>query len=137
MATIALVTAGKIEVVGSIDQRTFPAAVAINAGTPVQVNASGKWVIALGTTAALARRPFIATRTVLAGQPLTAVRWGTLDGFDLSGLAYNAPLYLSDTGTVADVAGTVPTILGYVEPGWAQPLGTAADKIFAVSTPNA
>lgn len=137
MSAIALVTANKVEIVSSIDQRTFPAAVAITAGAPVQVNASGKWIIALGTTAAAARRTYIATRTVLAGQPLTAIRQGVLDGFDLSALAYNAPVYLSDAGAVDTATGTVTTILGYVEPGWAQPLGTAADKILAVNTPNA
>jgi hypothetical protein len=137
MATIALVTANKVEVVERLDAKTAPASVAITAGLPVQINASGKWIIALGTTAAAARRPYIATRTVLAGEALTAIRQGVMDGWDLSALAYNAPVYLSDTGTIADVPGTVATILGYVGAGWAQPLGTAADKILEVNTPNA
>lgn len=137
MATIALVTANKVEVVERIDTMTAPASAAITAGDPVQINTSGKWAAANATTAALARRTYIATRTVLAGEALTAVRQGVMDGFNLSGLAYNAPVYLSDTGTVADAAGTVATILGYVGPGWAQPLGTAADKILMLNTPNA
>jgi hypothetical protein len=134
MANIALVTADKVEVVLSIDQFTAPASVAITAGTPVQLNSSGKWSVA-NTTAALARQTHIATRTVLLGEALTAVRQGLLDGFDLSGLAYNAPVYLSDTGTVADAAGTVSTVIGEVRAAWAQPLGTAADKILYVNTP--
>ncbi len=137
MATIALVTANKVEVVERIDAMTAPASVAIAAGLPIQITTTGKWIIALGTTAAAARRPYIATRTVLAGEALTGVRQGVMDGWDLSGLAYNAPVYLSDTGTLADAAGTVTTILGYVGPGWAQSLGTAADKILMVNTPNA
>src|SRR5689334_10201438 len=104
MATIALVTANKVEIVGvPKDQWTAPAAVAVNAGQAVQLNASGKWALAKSTTAALARRVYIATRTVLAGQSLTAIRHGEMDGFDLSGLAYNAPVYLTDTdGVIGD-----------------------------------
>jgi hypothetical protein len=137
MATVALVTANKVEVVERIDAMTAPASVAIAAGLPIQITTTGKWIIALGTTAAAARRPYIATRTVLAGEALTGLRQGVMDGWDLTALAYNAPVYLSDTGTVADAAGTVATILGYVGPGWAQQLGTAADKILMVNTPNA
>jgi hypothetical protein len=137
MATVALVTANKVEVVERIDFKSAPAAVAITAGLPIQIGSAGKWIIALGTTAAAARRTYIATRTVLAGEALTGLRQGVMDGWDLSGLAYNAPVYLSDTGTVADAAGTVATILGYVGAGWAQPLGTAADKILEINTPNA
>jgi predicted RecA/RadA family phage recombinase len=137
MATIALVTANKVEVVERLDAMTLPASAAIVAGAPVQVNASGKWASANATTAALARRTYIATRTVNAGEALTGVRQGVMDGWDLSALAYNAPVYLSDTGTIADAAGTVATIIGYVGPGWAQPLGTAADKILMINTPNA
>jgi hypothetical protein len=138
MAAIALVTANKVEVVETIDQHTAPAAVAVTAGQAVQLGTAGKWILAKATTAALARRTYIATRTVLAGEALTGIRQGVMDGFDLSGLAYNAPVYLSDTdGGVADAAGTVATIIGYVLGVWAQPLGTAADKVLAINTPNA
>jgi hypothetical protein len=136
MAAIALVTANKVEVEASIDQHTAPAGVAITAGQAVQLNSSGKWILAKATTAALARRTHIATRTVAAGEGLTAIRQGVMDGYDLSGLAYNAPVYLSDTdGGLADAAGTVSTVLGFVTSAWAQPLGTAADKILYVNTP--
>lgn len=133
MATIALTTANRVEVVGvPTQQRTLAAAVDITAGDPVQENASGKWSIANGTTAALARNTYIATRTVKAGLSVTAVRKGLMDGFNLSALAYNAPLFLSDTGTIADTAGTVSTVLGYVEAGGANPITAAHDKLLRV-----
>lgn len=138
MATVALVTANKVEVVESIDQVTLPAGVAITAGQAIQINASGKWILAKATTAALARRTYIATRGAVAGEALTGIRQGVLDGFDLTAQAYNAPIYLSDTdGVIQDSTGTVGTILGYVMPAWGQPLGSGADKVLAVNTPNA
>lgn len=136
MAAIALVTANKVEVVESIDQHTAPASVAITAGQAVQLTTTGKWILAKATTAALARRTHIATRTVLAGEALTAIRQGVMDGFDLSAQAYNAPIYLSDTdGVIQDTAGTVSTVIGFVTSAWAQPLGTAADKVLYVNSP--
>jgi hypothetical protein len=57
----------------------------------IQIGTSGKWILALGHDGRARRRPYIATRTVLAGEALTGIRQGVMDGFDLSGLAYNAP----------------------------------------------
>ena len=56
-----------------------------------------------------------------------------MDGFDVSALAWDADIYLSDTdGRIADAAGTVSTKVGRVIPGTATTLGTAYDKILFV-----
>lgn len=134
MATIALVTANRVEVVESIRQMTLPAAEAIVAGAPVRLDtANGKWTNANGTVAAEARVWGIATRTAAAGEALTAVRNGVMDGFDLSGLAYDAAVYVSDTdGRLDTAAGTVSTVVGRVIPATSNTLGTAYDKVLSV-----
>lgn len=134
MATIALVTANRVEVVESIKQMTLPAAEAITAGAPVRLDTTnGKWTNANGSSAAEARVWGIATRTVVAGEALTAVRNGVMDGWDLSGLAYDATVYLSDTdGRLDTAAGTVSTVIGRVIPATSPTLGTAYDKVLGV-----
>lgn len=116
------------------DQSTYPAAEAITAGAPIRLDTtSGRFTNANGTLAAEARVTHIATRTVLAGEPLTGVRACTLDGYVLDALAYDAPVYLSDTdGRLDTVAGTVSVVIGRVVPGFAVTLGTAADKLLDV-----
>ena len=134
MATIDLVTANKVEVVESNRQMTLPAAEAITAGALVRLDTStGKWTNANGSSAGEARVWGIATRTVVAGEPLTAIRNGVMDGWDLSGLAYDASVYASDTdGRLDTAAGTVSLVIGRVIPGTSTTLGTAYDKLLSV-----
>lgn len=134
MANIALITASRVEVVESIVQMTLPAAEAITAGAPVRIDTTaGTFTNANASSAAEARIYGIATRTVAAGEALTAIRLGVMDGFDVSASNFDAPLYLSDTdGRVADGAGTVDVVIGRVIPASGTTLGTAYDKIVAV-----
>jgi len=133
MAAIAVATAGAIHVVESIEQKTKPAAETILAGAPVRVDTSGKFTNANGTSATEADYYGIATRSVVAGESLTAVRRGTLDGYTFT-QAYSAKIYLSDTdGTLADTAGTVSTVVGRVDSAWATTVGTAADKVLLLT----
>lgn len=134
MTAIALVTAAKVEVVESIRQMTLPAAEAIVAGAPVRLDTStGKFTNANGTTAPEARVWGIAVHSAAAGEPVTAIRNGVMDGFDVSGLAYDAPVYLSDTdGRLDTAAGTVSVVVGRVIPATGTTLGTAFDKILSV-----
>lgn len=134
MTAIALITANRVEVVDSIRQMTLPAAEAITAGAPVRLDtSSGKFTNSNGTTAPEARIWGIATRTVVAGEALTAIRNGVMDGFDLSGMNYDATVYLSDTdGRLDTAAGTVSTVVGRVIPATGTTLGTAFDKILSV-----
>jgi diaminopimelate decarboxylase len=134
MADIALVTANKVEIVESIEQMTLPTDEAVTAGMAVRINTTtGKFTKANGSAAGEARIYGIATKTVASGMPLTAVRQGVMDGWDLSGLAYDAVVYLSDTdGRLGDAAGTVSTVVGRVIPGTAETLGTAFSKLLLV-----
>lgn len=134
MTDIALVTANRIRVVESTEQATLPAAEAIGAGQAVRIDTTtGKFTKANGTSTAEAAFYGIATRTVVAGEAVTAVRRGVLDGHELSALDYGAPLYLSNTdGTIADSAGSTSVNLGRVMPGNAVTVGTALDKLLLV-----
>lgn len=133
MTNLALTTAGYIHVVESLEQATLPALEAILAGAPVRIGTTGKFQNGNGTDATEAGLYGIALRSVAAGESLTALKHGVLDGYALAALAYNAKVYLSDTdGTLADAAGTVSLVIGRVMPGWSQTLGTAADKLLLV-----
>lgn len=132
MADLALVTAGRLRVVESIVQMTAPFAESCAVGDAVRIDtATGKWTKAKGTDAAEARVYGVLVSKDGAGTAGTAIRKGVLDGFDLSALAYDAAVYLSDTdgkleGTDAP---TVDVIMGRVIGGFATTLGTAADKL--------
>jgi hypothetical protein len=134
MADLALVTANRLNVVQSIIQETLVADEAINAGENVRIaTATGKFTKANGSSAGEARAYGIATRTVRAGEALTAIKLGVVDGYDLSALAYDADVYLSDTdGKLADAAGTVSKVVARVIPAMATLRGVAYDKILFV-----
>lgn len=116
------------------DQATYPAAEAIALGAPIRLDtATGRWTNANATIAAEARASHLAMRSVAAGESLTGARKCTVDGYELSALAYDAPVYVSNTdGRLGDVAGTVSVLVGRVVPGFAVTLGTAADKLLDV-----
>lgn len=135
MATIAPSTAGRIEVIESIEQKTLKSSAAINAGTYVRENSSGQWEQALATSAGAAAGARLALRTVVAGEALTAMKRGVVGGFTIS-QAFNAATYLSDTGTVADAAGTAPVVTGRVRAATANDVTAAHDKVLEVDCPN-
>ncbi len=134
MSDIALVTPNKIEVVESVIQVTLPAAEAIVAGAPVRIDtSSGKFTNSNGTSTAEARTFGIATRTVAAGMPVTAIRKGVLAGFNLDTPAFDADVFVSNTdGRLADAAGTVSRIVGRVLGATATTTGHAFDKLLFV-----
>lgn len=136
MANLALVTATKLEVVESRSQMTLPTAEVCSPGQAVRLDtSSGKFTKANGTTAPEARIYGIVVggKANVANEPVTAIRKGVIDGYDLSGLAYDAPVYLSDTdGALADAAGTVSVVVGRVIPATSTTLGTAFDKLLLV-----
>lgn len=131
---IALTTADRVEVVESIIQMTLPTAEDISAGMGVRLDTtSGKWTKANGSSAAEARAWGVATRTAKSGMALTAIRKGVMDGWDLSAMAYDDPVYLSDTdGRLSTVAGTTSVVMGRVIPATSTSLGTAFDKLLSV-----
>lgn len=133
MANISLVTANRVRIEESIIQATLPAAEAITAGGPVRIDTNGKFTPANATDTTENRIYGIAKKTVGAGEAVTAIRKGVMDGFDLSAKAFDAPIYLSDTDQrLADAAGTTTVVVGRVIPAWGQTAGTAADKLLFV-----
>jgi len=135
MADIALAQTARVEIVESIQQMTLPAAEAITPGAPVRIDtATGRFTNANGAAAGEARVWGVATgqAAFAAGQAVTAIRRGVLDGFVFT-QAYDAAIYLSDTdGRLADAAGTVSTVVGRVIPATATTTGTAYDKLLSV-----
>ena len=134
MTVIALATADRVRVVESIQQLTLVAAEAIVAGNAVRIDTTtGKFTKANGSGAGEARIYGIATKTVPAGMPCTAIRRGILGGWVLDALAYDASIFLSDTdGAIDTAAGTVSTLLGRVVPLQQTPLGVNPNKGFSV-----
>jgi hypothetical protein len=134
MADLALVTAGRLRVVESLEQMTLPTAEAIDAGNSVRLDTTtGRFTKANGSSTGEARIYGVATRTVPAGMPVTAIRKGVLDGYNLDSQAYDAAIYLSNTdGALGDAPGTVSVVVGRVIPASAPTLGTAMDKLLLV-----
>lgn len=135
---LALVTAETVRIVGIPRcQYTYPGEEAITGGQAVRLSTStGKLTKSNGTTAPEARLKGIATRSPEAtGLGVTVIRKGFLDGYDLSALAYDAPIYLSDTdGRLSTVVGTVTVLVGRVVPAFAAGLNSA-DKILEIDIP--
>lgn len=126
--TAISITTSAVRVVKRADehQHTAPAGEAFTAGQYVRQDPStGKIVLGNATSAAEVGDGFIAENSAAIGDPATCHKGPViLDvGDALSALNYGASVYLSDTdGTLADVAGTVSTVVGKVIAGWA---GTA------------
>lgn len=134
MATISLDTANKVDVVESVLQMTLPAAEAITAGAIVRIDTTaGKFTNGNGSSSTEARIYGVACKTVAAGEPVTAIRKGVMDGWDVSGLNYDAAVYASDTdGRLDTAAGTVSLVIGRVIPATANLLGASPDKLLFV-----
>lgn len=135
MADIALKTAATVEIVESTKQLTLPAGEAITPGAPVRISATGTFLNGNGsdTTENAIYGIATGTRAVVAGEPITAVRIGVLDGFTFTSQAYGAPIYASDTDArLGDAAGTTTLVVGHVIPAWGQLLGGNADKLLDV-----
>lgn len=131
---IALVAANRVNVVESDLQVTLPVDEAITAGMAVRLNVTtGKFTKAKATELAEARIFGIATKTVAAGLPLTVIRRGLMDGYDLSDMDYDADVYLSDTdGRLSTVAGTISYVVGRVIPVTGGMLDDDFDKVLLI-----
>jgi hypothetical protein len=119
MTDIAL-TATQIALVYPQEAEVFDyiAGVALTAGQPVYLAATGKVSPADGNGSGTTKVRGIALQTVGAGQAVSVVKRGHLYGFTISGLAYDAVVYLSDTaGKLADApSATTPARIGRVVP---------------------
>jgi len=124
MSDIAL-TAAAIGRVDPTKDEVYHALLAatVTAGQVVYLTTAGTWDLGDGSATGTAQARGLALEGGGAGQAVTIMKQGLVHGFTLSGLAYDARLYLSNTaGALADAAGTVPVTMGRV---WAM---TDADK---------
>lgn len=81
------------------------------------VATTGKYGIADANAAGKQQFRGIVLESGGAGQGVGLLKRGAVWGYDLSGLNYDAPVYLSDTaGALADAAGTMSVIVGRVMP---------------------
>ncbi len=131
---LALVTANAVRIVGlPIIQLTIPGEESITAGQAARLSTTGKLTKSNASTTTENRILGLASRTPEAiGLGITVIRKGFLDGFDLSALAFDAPVYLSDTdGAISGTAGTVSTPIGRVVPGFAAGLA-GVDKLLFI-----
>lgn len=138
MADLALRTSGDIslDVVEEIIQASAASSAAYEAGTLVGLDAAGKWTTTgiAQTSIATSRVAYgILLRKVAAGESVTAMRKGVLDGFNLDALAFNAVVFVGATGAIDDTSGgTANAPVGRVIPGRANLPTGSADKLLFV-----
>lgn len=151
MANLALVTNAKVRPVSGIAnghrQYTHEAEEQINAGQAYRINTTtGKATKANATVVAEAAQSaagvynsvlFVAIDGARqAGNAVTGMKTGEIDGFDLSGMAFGQAVFLSDTdGTLADTAGTISTIVGRCVPVPYTGVPSGADRVLSVNCP--
>jgi hypothetical protein len=95
------------------------AGVAVTAGQLIRQNTSGKAALADANAGSGAEKAIgLALKSKGVGQGLSYLTHGKVYGFDLSGLAYGALVYLSDTpGALADAPSTTNSVaVARVEP---------------------
>lgn len=119
MADIALTTA-QIAVLdqANADIFTIQPSLTITPGQVVSFNSSGLGILADANGAGvIAQARGICLERAGVNQGCGILRRGTISGFTLTGLAYGAKVYLSDTaGALADAAGTLSVPIGQVVP---------------------
>lgn len=116
MADIAL-TADDVRRIFPDRERTYDhiAAATITRGQLVYINSSGKADLASAAATGTAQVVGMALKDAAAGQVVPVLYRGWVAGFTVSGSAYEARLYLSNTaGAMADAAGTVPVTIARV-----------------------
>lgn len=119
MAAITL-TAAQVAPVNETEYTpvTYIAGEALTKGQLFAIDTTtGKAYLADGSTGARNNVRGVVTIGAGAGYPIHGLEDGSMYGFDLSGLAYDAPVYLSNTAGAADTAaGDVSVVVGRVKP---------------------
>lgn len=135
MASIAVTTAGLLHVVESLEQMTLPAAAAILAGDTVTIDTDGKFAKGDADGAGTLSSIYgIATKSVPAGMPVTAVRRGVLSGWTWSSTAYWTNVLAADTAGEITVTssesngGSADVVIGRVIPVWNHVIGSTPEK---------
>ena len=152
MANLALVTAGKLNPVSGVanghEQYTFEAEEQISVGQVFRISTTtGKATKANGTTLAesgQAAGPVRNSQLYIAidqarqaGNAVTGMKKGLVDGFNLDAQAYGAQIFVSDTdGALGDAAGTVSVAAGRVVPAPLSGTPSVQDKLLYIDFPS-
>lgn len=119
---------------------TLPAAAALSAGAAVYVDSNGKFAKADADAGDLSALPYgVATKTVVAGMPVTAIARGVVGGFAFSSTAYWTNVLLADTAGEITVTssesngGSADVIMGRIVPIWDHLIGGTPEKAFRIT----
>jgi hypothetical protein len=116
--------------------RSRKAAEALTPGVPVYYTAAGLAAVADANAAGKQQCRGICLDQAAAGESARILEDGWCDGFDLSGLARDAPVYLSDTaGALATTAGTMTVVVGRVD-FYNDPAKTKTLRVYGDYPPN-
>lgn len=116
--TALTVTAAQVDVVFPERSEIYTAICAetITAGQSLYRDSNGKVGLASANTSGKQQTRCLALQGGVAGQAISVLRQGHVYGFDLSGLAYSAPVYQSNTaGALDTAAGTTNNPVGVVD----------------------
>lgn len=127
-ADVSLVRAGQEDLL------TLPTGVAVVAGQYVQPTVNGVWALGDALVQANLDNGYVTVNSAAhVGDAVTALKRGLLNvGPAIDALAFNAPVYVSDTpGALGSEAAdaTVPVIVCRVVPAWGD---TVVDRLLAV-----
>ena len=117
MANEIALTAAQIQPIfpAKAEIYTFIAAAALTQGQAVYLTTSGTVGVADANGSSTQQFRGIALEAVAAGQAVSILKRGHCAGFTVSGMAYDAPAYLSDTaGSLSTAAGTMTVNCGRV-----------------------
>lgn len=118
MAVIT-VDAAKVAPIDPGQSEIYPMvpAAAVARGDVAYLDSNGKAAAASGAAAGTTKTTGIVLESAGVRQGVSVLRRGKVAGFDVSGMAYGALVYLSDTaGKLDTAAGTVSVVVGKVVP---------------------
>lgn len=112
--TAAQIAAVKPEISEIID---VTLAATVTKGQALYLTSAGTYGVADANDAGKQQARGIALAGGAAGETIPMLKRGPVAGFTLTGQAYDAPIYLSDTaGALGDGAGTMTVVVGRVMP---------------------
>lgn len=122
----------KLEIIESIMQDSCITAEPTMPGPVRMIPANGKIAKAKADTPENARVYGLATAKRPSISPNTVIRQGVVGGYDLTGVPFDAKVYVDNDGDLSTEAGTVPVVVGRVIALNANLMGTLPGKAIAV-----
>ena len=134
MAVITVTAARVAPLFENMETRSVRVSVAVTAGQLVYIADTGLAALASGAAAGTAQARGVVLKAAAAGEVTSILLQGEVEGFNVSALDYDVPVYVSDTaGALDTAAGTVNVIVGRVVP---VPLSTGLGKVVRFTRGN-